>query len=200
MQITEKFIVDCLKETIKEFSKNELAFLALTTKIELPLRDRWAYVLYNKLHKSDFIVSREWKRIDIAITKNGKPEILIEIKALYTFDAINEKGYYVKTIDYMQKDEDKASKFANHDTEIYTVLFATHPLILVPDNFKSIVKYIPGIKRAFKKHKNADSIKDVARLRIKTKFGERKVIEGVLDAGNAFGIGVEIMYWVLHKK
>ena len=77
MEITENFIIQALEETIKEFGKNELAFLALTTKIELPLRDRWAFVLDKKLLKTDFMVSREWKRTDIAITQNANPKILI---------------------------------------------------------------------------------------------------------------------------
>ena len=67
MKISRKTIKDSLRETKKEFGKDELAFLALTTKVELPLRDRWAYVLFNKVFKNRFFVSREWKRTDIAI-------------------------------------------------------------------------------------------------------------------------------------
>ena len=189
-----------LKETIKKFHKNELAFLALTTKIELPLRDRWAYVLFSKLSKTDFLVSREWKRTDIAIIKKSKPSVLIEIKALYTFDAISERGNYKERINYLQSDEEKAFKLAFKDTHIYTVLFATHPLSVVPHRLEGIVKYVPGINMAFRKYKDASKIKKIAVGRIREEFkGKKLIAEGTLKAGSAFGIETEIIYWILHK-
>ncbi len=202
MKISKEIINSSLKQTIKEFGKNELAFLALTTKIELPLRDRWAYVLFNKLSKSDFIVSREWKRTDIAIINKGKPSSLIEIKALYTFNAVNTKGFYKKQINRLQDDENKASKLASKGTDIYTVLFATHPLFIVPHKLEGIVKYIPGISMAFEKCKNANNIKKIAIGRIKEEFkrkGKNLITEGTLKAGSAFGIETEIIYWILCK-
>ncbi len=199
-KITNEIINNSLKQTIKEFSKNELAFLALTTKIELPLRDRWAYVLFNKLSKTDFIVSREWKRTDIAIIRKGKPVTLIEIKALYTFDAISSKGNYKKRICYLKDDEKKASRLAFKDTEIYTVLFATHPLASVPRKLEGVIKYVPGINRAFIKHQNANSIKKIAVNKINEEFkGKNLIAKGTLKAGSAFGIQTEVIYWILHK-
>lgn len=200
MKIPEEIIEGSLKETLKEFGKNELAFLALTTKIELPLRDRWAYVLFNKLSKSDFIISREWKRTDIAIIKKGSPIVLIEIKALYTFDAINVEGYYKKQINYLQADEEKASKLASKDTDIYTVLFVTHPVSSIPYHLEGVAKYHPGINGAFNKHQNANNIKKVAVERIKAELkGKNLIAEGILKAGSAFGIEIEIIYWILRK-
>lgn len=200
MKITNEIIVNSLKETIKEFSKDELAFFALTTKIELPLRDRWAYVLFSKLSKTDFIISREWKRTDIAILQKGSPKVLIEIKALYTFDAISERGNYKKRINYLQDDEDKASRLAFQDTQIFTVLFATHPLLPVPHDLEGIVKYVWGINGAYTKHKDANTIKKIAITRINEEFKDKNLVaEGVLKAGSAFGINTEIIYWVLKK-
>jgi hypothetical protein len=200
INMDKNIIINSLKQTVKEFNKNELAFLALTTKIELPLRDRWAYVLFNKLSKTDFFVSREWKRTDIAIIKKSKPAVLIEIKALYTFDAISVRGNYKKRISYLQDDELKASKLALKDTQVYTVLFATHPLSIVPNKLEGIVKYVPGINMAFRKHENAHKIKKKAVGRIKKEFkGKNLIAEGVLKAGSAFGIETEILYWILHK-
>lgn len=200
MKITEEIIVNSLKETIKEFSKNELAFFALTTKIELPLRDRWAYVLFSKLSKTDFIVSREWKRTDIAILQKGSPKVLIEIKALYTFDAISERGNYKKRINYLQDDEDKAFRLAFQDTQIFTVLLATHPLSPIPHDLEGIAKYVWGINGAYVKYKDSNTIKKIATNRIKEAFkGKNLVSEGVLKAGSAFGINTEIIYWVLKK-
>ena len=57
MKNIENILIQSLEQVVDEFGKDELAFLALTTKIELPLRDRLAYVLYKKLkaHKIKFI-------------------------------------------------------------------------------------------------------------------------------------------------
>ena len=51
------------------FSDNELAYLALTSKVEQPIRDRLAFALYGAIGE-ECVVSREWakprskKRID----------------------------------------------------------------------------------------------------------------------------------------
>ena len=201
MKLTKDLIISSLRKTTDEFGKDELAFLALTTKIELPLRDRWAYVLYKNLADSNFVVSREWtrtrSRTDIAILESGNPKVLIEIKALYTFDAVSRKGWYAKAIDLLQEDENKALKLANIDTEIYTVLFVTHPLVSIPTDFEGIVKYLPGINGAFGKFGSADAVAEIARQRIREKLkGKYIVSEGVLPGGSAFGVGVDVMYWV----
>ena len=92
MNKIETALIKSLQQTSIEFGEDELAFLALTTKIELPLRDRWAYVLYRKLSRSNLIVSREWKRIDLAVLKDKIPLALIQLKAMYTFNAVYERG------------------------------------------------------------------------------------------------------------
>ena len=36
---------------------------------------------------ASFTVAREWRRTDIAVLENEVPKALIELKAMYTFDA-----------------------------------------------------------------------------------------------------------------
>ena len=84
----EKELKQALLNIDKLFGKNELAYLALTSKIENPIRDKIAVYLNNKLYEKDILIAREWKRTDIAAIKNGVAVSLIEIKAMYTFDAI----------------------------------------------------------------------------------------------------------------
>ena len=50
------------------FEAGELAFLAATSKPELPIRDRVAWQLSRSLG-ADYVVSREWRRADIAVLK-----------------------------------------------------------------------------------------------------------------------------------
>ena len=127
----EKIILDSIKQSANEFQKDELAYLALTSKIENPIRDKWAYLMQRNLKKQKIDVVREWKRSDIAIVQNNHPIAIIELKAMYTFDALKIlklKEY----ISYMESDKKKAKKIADKNILIYTVLLATHPLSSVP--------------------------------------------------------------------
>jgi hypothetical protein len=194
----DKTIISSMKLVADDFHENELAYLALTSKIELPIRDKWAYILYKRLAHQEFIVSREWKRTDLAIIYKEMPKILIELKAIYTFDAIadpdNIKGYPKK----MLLDREKASGLADDDTSIFTVLLATHPLDTVPTKLKKIVKYTVGINHTFCKLGNSKKIATEAMRIVNKKFENRNVVaKGVLSGGEAFDIGVEVMYWII---
>ncbi len=67
-------LIEVLNIVPHRFRKNELAFLALTSKIENHLRDKIAFVLHENF-KDELIISREWndrngKKADIAIFNN----------------------------------------------------------------------------------------------------------------------------------
>lgn len=194
----ENIITSSIKQVADEFQKDELAFLALTTKIELPLRDRWAYLLYKKLKSENFIVSREWKRMDLAILKNEIPEALIQLKAMYTFnaalDAENINGYAKYTLD----DEKKATRFASKDTATYSVLLVTHPSAIISSKLSGIVKYHTGINKALRKFGCPKEVAVEAKRNINNKFKNRNVTaSGELPGGKAFGVGVSVMYWII---
>ncbi len=193
----QKAIVESLANLDKEFHVDELAYLALTTKIEMPIRDRWAFLLYKNLVNENLIVSREWKRTDLALLKNQFPESLIELKAMYSFDAaldpIEVGGY----IDAMAKDEIKATKLAVTGTEIYTVLLATHPE-QIPSNYTGIIKYNAYINKAIRKFGSANEVKSQAITAVNNKLSSKNIIlSGELFAGCAFGVKTSILYWVV---
>ena len=48
MENFKELLEKCIKETENGFTQNELAFLALQGKIELQLRDKIAWLLYDK--------------------------------------------------------------------------------------------------------------------------------------------------------
>lgn len=73
------------------FAKNELAYLALTSKAELPIRDRVAWDLQLALGET-YVVSREWRRADIAVLREDLPLVQVEAKALYAFDVLSAKS------------------------------------------------------------------------------------------------------------
>jgi hypothetical protein len=80
------------------FEENELAYLALTSKAELPIRDRLAFNLHKRFWKDEIVVTREWQRTDLALLKNNEPLLICELKAGYTFDSIYNYKQYLRLI------------------------------------------------------------------------------------------------------
>lgn len=83
--VTSKKLVELIRLACKK-NKEELGFLALTSKVENPIRDRVAWELHSKSDPKKGTVTREWNRTDIAILKSGNPKQIIEFKAGYLFD------------------------------------------------------------------------------------------------------------------
>ncbi len=190
-------IIYTLKNIPYEFQENELAYLALTTKIELPFRDRWAYSLFKNLAHTNVNVSREWKRTDLALIQNSSPLALIELKAMYTFDALNQRQLAEFT-NAMSTDEEKAKKLADKNTEIYTILLATHPTATVHSSLSKIVKYDSGINKAIKNLGTSDAVKEKAINKVNIELKDRNVVlYGEFSGGKAFGIDTSILYWLV---
>jgi hypothetical protein len=112
------------------FEVDELAYLALTSKIELPIRDRLAFALYKRLDQR--LVAREWKRVDLAVlgTDGSTPELLLEAKALYTFDLIGEAVWVDR---FPKRVRDDVAALRNRSdlaewTQLFALVLATHPL------------------------------------------------------------------------
>jgi hypothetical protein len=202
----DKLLIDCLQAIEKEsFKINELAYLALTSKIENPIRDRWAFQLHNSVGNG-LTVAREWKRekkrIDIAILNMACPKVLIELTAMYTFDLVNKPQYTNKCIKKLEEDEEKARKLSSSDTEIYTVLLATHPKSSISiDLLNCLKKYSSGINRAFKRFGSPGDIKNRSLDIVEEKLSNKNVISiNTLLGGSAFGIEVEVLYWIIKAQ
>ncbi len=98
---------DALREVGKSFLQEELAFYALTSKIELPLRDKLAYCLFKEYNK-DYDVKRECNRRDIVVFNkpSTKLSLIIECKATHYHSLLREKTKS-KSIQGMIKDKKK---------------------------------------------------------------------------------------------
>ncbi|MFT7294745.1 MAG: hypothetical protein ACI87Q_002603 [Pseudohongiellaceae bacterium] len=193
----QNLITNTIKSLTDNFQNNELAFLALTTKIELPFRDRWAFSIFNEI-EMDFNVSREWKRTDLAILKGKTPQVLVELKAMYSFDAALDPDGIGGFTDAMSADAKKAKNLAVEETEIYTVLLVTHPSISFSPEMDGIVKYVPGINRAIDKFGSALRVKEVACEAVDNDLKNRNVVaSGELNGGKAFGAEVSVLYWIV---
>lgn len=49
------------------FQKDELAYLAITSKSENAFRDRLAYLLHKRYEADGYVVAREWHYVDLAV-------------------------------------------------------------------------------------------------------------------------------------
>jgi len=67
--------------------ESELAYYALTSKPECPVRDKLAYALQVRLAPS-LVVDREWRRVDLAVRSIPErcPKLVLEVKAMAAAD------------------------------------------------------------------------------------------------------------------
>ena len=191
------------------FRENELAYLAMTSKIEMPFRDRLAFQLHNALSSNKIFVAREWptgdshKAIDMAlIDKHGNPLDLMELKALYTFDVFKREGDKIvleKYFDYMINDLEKMNGF--QDVGKYLILLMSH-VPQVPSKIpKKLVKYDGDIVRYMDQLNSGNDAKyryDVLRLANEKFVNSPEIKEGKIDCGQAFGVNVSLFFWIFH--
>ena len=191
------------------FRENELAYLSLTGKIEIPLRDKLAFKLYERLPPNGLTVFREWQRIDLAVLDLRGPVVLLEFKAMVTFDCCGAKVHrnrnqYPELMyrDLIKvRDFPKTRRMGTKRTSIYSILFATHPLGKVSIQGKSKeYKYFAHMNRALEMYKDPESVLEKCNTTLRA-FLHAKGLEislaGSLPAGECFGTKVEVPYWVV---
>jgi hypothetical protein len=140
-------LLDIVDGTERHFAGDELAYLAVTSKIEGPIRDYIAFQLHMQLG-NEFLVNREWsygrQRIDIAVTDHSnRNRYLIELKAhsLPSF----QKELYVEGV----KDLRRMYQAADADSELYFGYFVNHVRASdkISERFKQAIKYWPYLNR-----------------------------------------------------
>lgn len=138
-----------LENTDKLFNTDELAYLAITSKIENPLRDKIAYQLHNEIGEN-YLVCREWKgknkdRTDIAIldSQTNNLKCLIEIKA----HSVPKYEYEYQKL--MKSDLLKMCENATEDTELYYIFFNNHfdEKIILDEIYSPSIKYFKALNK-----------------------------------------------------
>lgn len=195
-------LVDVVKRSMDSFNKNELAYLSMTSKNELLVRDRIAYELYSKY--DNYIVAREYNpkgiksRIDLAILENNNIKDIIELKSMYTFDSVNMEGY----INLINNDFYKNSELLLEGVNQYEIIVATHVKTTPNKEFSKYIKYYSlikkytsGVKYSKELIENLDSI-------IKKKFpGKQYEIRNfIINAGEAFMVDVDVCFWIIKNN
>lgn len=192
-------IGEVLKEELEglssSFMTGELAYLALTSKVEFPIRDRLAFRLHTRLGAGPSRVAREWHRTDLAVLKaDGAPILLLEVKAMYSFDAVDSAVGLNNFHRQVLKDHGKSLRPEARGAEIYALLLVTHPKGHCDKGLGALVKYRTGIERAAKR--GIERVREDAAAAISKAFDDFRLVttKGTLEAGSAFGVAVGIDY------
>lgn len=161
------------------FEDGELAFLAATSKPELPIRDRMAWHVSRRLG-DEYVVSREWRRADIAILRGRDVVTQIEAKAMYSFDVLQQRGRQAY-LDRMIADAVKMSALARSDR--YLLSTVTDVRGKISEHVQQyVVKYSPMIARAAAAH-GSDAVQHLGRERwlrdLEATFGGATVVTHV---------------------
>ena len=205
----ESEIIKTMQNLVGYFSKNELAYLAFTSKVERPIRDKFAWIMYLKYeNKKNYHVTREYgvigerDKIDFAILdkKSNAPKCLIEFKAISVLPALNEG----RTFKMMEEDFKKMKTFrGSTNSEKYfiqlvnipkKVLCKSYECQIAPSHFKKINEYSEKNdpqkfqKQVIKKWEdNIEKLNYIASPCI------------ILKAGDFYGNPMEILCWVIRK-
>jgi hypothetical protein len=207
-RITPDILRGKLEKVNEDFQENELAYLALTRKIESPIKDKLAFRLHRKLYSQNLLVSREWQRADVAVLENGKPIAIFELKAMFTFDATDAgsdvNGYPNLMIEDLRKIRNRAKiqELATDDMDLYSVLLATHSLKKIDESLSGTVlpsDYADGVNKAFNLYETPEEILSTCANNIANFFESKstRVTQGDINAGKCFGIEVRIPFWII---
>lgn len=188
----------CLGE---QFTPDSLAYLALTSKDERLLCGALARRLHREFcDDAETLVRREWpvpgntrERVDVAVLRAGKPVALIEAKAAMSFDLVKGtgRGFPVPAV---LKDIGKL-RGIDVDAERFALLFVTDAKQLPSAEHDPALPYAEERRR----HGIIDEPRMTAGFRrFLRAVGHPPVVdEGRVAGGVAFGVEVEVLYWLL---
>lgn len=192
-------LIESLDEIESAFQADELAYLALTQKVEHAIRDKFAFKLHKKMstESPELLVCREWLRSDLAILRNDKPALILEAKAVYSFDIV-KKGAQHSFPEMVSADLEKAAAWApfappDAPLETFALVIATHPHTAPGAQYHQAVKYYGGVSRYAIETNNYETVCAV----MNQKMAHVKQLHCCqVAAGNAFGVQVSIFLWL----
>ena len=152
-----------------------------------------AFSLHSRFGNGDSVlVSREWKRVDLAIIVDQSPKFLLEAKAMYTFNIWD--GYRTKFLNGVRNDLIKLKdKYSNDDVEKLILVLATDCNESPRKNYDEAVKYSGNLRKYDKLRRSEAEIRMAAR----EMFDEfEHFSSGRITSGRAFGMEASVYYWL----
>jgi hypothetical protein len=192
---TKDVLLQGLEDAGTSFEPGELAYLAVTSKVELPVRDRFAWELHRRLKDRSLLVAREWRRADLAVVRDGDAVVIIEGTALYAFDLLREPGLH-KYRAKVTGDLAKAAALAPH-ADAYALVLCTHVLgEIAPQLKRWVVKYSSGIIGAAKSH--GDAGQEAVRQSLRGELNQLGPSDyRQMPSGSVWGLDVVVDAWLV---
>jgi len=177
-----------------DFPPNQLAYYALTSKPEREVRDVVAYSMHLALAGTESIVTREWKRIDLAVLQHNTLSLSVELKCAYTFDCVNGNPNGVNYGNAVIMDLNKSVHYASDSTKIYAYLMLVHPKAKISSLYHHAAKYAYKINRSLSRF-SEDEIASQSITNIRTYFSRWNLTPeiGHVPCGTAFGVDTELI-------
>lgn len=147
------------------FEPDELAYLALTIKVENQIRNRLAWRLHQRLQPQGLIVARDWIRADLAILDaDARPMSIIAAKAMQHADArsdLNWRGYATR----VQSEARKNRKALGSEAQMMLLAVSVAVHGAVERSKRSILKHVSGAGKSAQQDADAQVEAMAARLR-----------------------------------
>ena len=125
------------------------------------------------------------------------PLMLLEIKALYSFDAAFGLTPDVGYPSLIGADIAKAARLASDETEVFALAVVTHPGALPAGMAPGVIKYQSSIARGLRSFATESDIREMAMKHLLREIGKLGPLStGSIDAGSAFGVDV-VLDWML---
>ncbi len=215
--LTQKEIHGVILQQFSEFQasfrENELATIAVTSKPEAFIRDKFAFKLSQALVSSGIVVAREWsgqkgQHADLALfdnsgIKKNRATAILEFKSMYTFDPLKaeskrpNRGRY----EYRFSVKNELTRWGSHCPLVYVFLVATNIRSEVTI-YKPIVKYWAYVNNELKKDPTSPKtveercIEEVENWFPSPQFcTERNTLEG----GHYLGTKLDVICWLVWK-
>jgi hypothetical protein len=182
------------------FENDELAYLALTSKVENVLRDKIAFD-FHKLYRNQKLVCREWTnqketklRADLAILNlNAEPELIIEFKAHSSIVGIGE---WSKSL----SDDYYKNKSRHNNVDIIFVLFANY-IDQMPGNklYMNSIKYYENLQKSQSRNYTIENQNEDWKKALKKKEIKCDIYNYIIFAGKFENSNV-IINTFIHKN
>lgn len=197
----QNLLINAIENAGASFEEDELAFLALTSKIERPFLDRFAFAVHKALSSSGALVAREFPvpgagRADVAILQSNQVSCIVEGKAMAVADCTRPEPRRREYADLLQQDLSRYATSPIPKAQIYSLLLGVYPLRPIPTELRPVIKYVSLLNGAYTRLQTADRICEEANSALRGYLREDAAVgAGKFVGGVALDVPVEVHWW-----
>jgi hypothetical protein len=197
------------------FPDNQLAYLALTGKVEQQFRDALAWRMATWAENPHWVVAREYapkakgikqkergRLCDLAVLEDSgryRPVAMMEFKAMTTRNSKSTRFLDDVRSDLQYWEGDGCD-------ELIGVLLAVHveqvvQRLVFSEGVKSrAIKYMKWVERAMKRPGELEKTRKECSDFIADNLKDELIGHGRVEGGTAFGAKVEVLFWVVRLR